>query len=119
MCWADLVVLRVTAPREKVDQQDDQSQDEPGGGDWADDAEALQVELGVWFVGDEVLLQPVEGDVDVRDLVEQHRPECGLVLLQYVWCWVRERHDDDGGSDAGGSLTLLVTHLTARVTQPR
>ena len=83
-CEADLVVLRVAAPREKVDQEDDQSQDEPGGWHGPDDPEALQVELGVGLVGDEVLLQPVEGDVDVGDLVEQDGPEGGLVLLQYV-----------------------------------
>jgi hypothetical protein len=55
-------------PGEQVDEEDDEGEDEPGGRHRADDAERLQVELGVR--PEVIILQALERDVDMRHLAE-------------------------------------------------
>ena len=77
-----LVVLCVAAPCEQVDEEDDEGEDEPGGGHRADDAQGLQVQLRVRL--EVLVLESVEGDVDVGHLVQEYGPQGGVVLLLLV-----------------------------------
>ena len=46
--WANLIIFGVAATCEEVNEEEDEGEYEPGGGHTADDAQALQVQLGLW-----------------------------------------------------------------------
>ena len=86
--WGHLVVLGVAAAGEEIDEQHHQGEDEPRRRHRPDDAQRLQVQLRV---GPEPLvLQPVEGDVHMRNLGPANifviMLQIFLRLILPTWC---------------------------------
>ena len=109
-----LIIFCVTAPRQEIYQQYNEGDNENGCGHRPNNAQGLEVELRV---GPEPLvLESVEGDVDMRQLVQEHRPQAGLVLSLLVLGHVGLIHPESLGVTQ--SQSLLNIPITGRQGSP-